>query len=91
MRRAVAVGIAVAAVVLLLGVAGGGAVGTDQRAAAAVTEVATDYDRWVSPAWSPPAPWGEPLLFALQAGIGGTVLAHYLGRLRAESGAAGDS
>lgn len=87
MRRAVAVGVAVAAVVLLLGVAGGGAVGTDQQAATTVTDRTADYDRWAVPAWTPPGPWGEPLLFALQAGIGGTVLAHYLGRLRTDGGA----
>ena len=91
MRRAVAVGVAVAAAVLLLGVAGGGAVGTDQQAAATVTDRTADYDRWVTPVWTPPGPWGEPVLFALQAGIGGTVLAHYLGRLRAGSGATGET
>lgn len=82
MRRAVAVGVGVAAVVLCLAVAAGGAVGTDQRAAAAVVDAAPDYDRWATPAWAPPASWGEPLLFALQAGIGAAVLTHYLGRLR---------
>ena len=90
MRRAVAVGVAVAAAVLLLGVAGGGAVGTDQQAATTVADRAPDYDRWITPAWTPPGPWGEPLLFALQAGFGGTVLAHYLGRLRPDSGATGE-
>jgi len=89
-RRAVAIGVAVAAVVLLLGVAGSGAVGTDQQAAAAVSDSAPDYDRWVAPAWTPPAPWGEAILFALQAGVGGAVLAHYLGRLRTDRGTTSD-
>lgn len=91
MIRAVAVGAAVAALVLCLAVAGGGAVGTDQRAAAAVSEAAPDYDRWATPAWTPPGSAGEPLLFALQAGIGGGLLTHYLGRLRADPEAAGES
>jgi len=87
---AVGVGVGVAALVALLAVAGGGAVGTDQRAAATVAERAPDYDRWAVPAWTPPGPLGEPLLFALQAGVGGGVAAHYLGRLRDDRGAAGD-
>lgn len=90
MKRAVAVGVGVAGLVLWLAVAGGGAVGTDQQAAAAVAENAPDYDRWALPAWTPPGAWGEPLLFALQAGVGGGVLAHYLGRLRTDRGAADD-
>lgn len=90
MNRAIAVGLGVAGLVLCLAVAGGGAVGTDQQAAATVSENAPDYDRWAAPAWTPPAPWGEPLLFALQAGVGGTVLVHYLGRLRADREAASD-
>jgi cobalt transport protein len=89
-NRAVAAGLGVAALVLCLAVAGGGAVGTDQQAAAVVSDSAPDYDRWAVPAWTPPAPWGEPLLFALQAGVGGTVLVHYLGRLRTDRGAASD-
>ena len=90
MTRAAAVGLGVAALVALLAVAGGGAVGTDQQAAAAVADTAPDYDRWTAPVWTPPGPWGEPLLFALQAGVGGAVITHYLGRLRTDSGAAGD-
>ena len=90
MIRAVAVGVGVAALVLCLAVAGGGAVGTDQQAAATVTDRAPDYDRWALPAWTPPGAWGEPLLFALQAGVGGAVLAHYLGRLRSDRRPAGD-
>ena len=90
MIRAVAVGVGVAALVLCLAVVGGGAVGTDQQAAATVVESAPDYDRWVDPAWAPPAPWGERLLFAMQAGIGGGILTHYLGRLRTDRGTAGD-
>ena len=90
MRRAAAAGFAAAAVVLLLATVGGSAVGTDQQAAATVADRAPDYDRWAAPAWVPPGPWGEPLLFALQAGVGGAVVAHYLGRLRTEAGAAGD-
>jgi cobalt transport protein len=88
-RRAIAVGVAVGVAVLLLSVAGGGAAGTDQQAATAVTDRAPDYDRWAAPAWTPPGPWGEPLLFALQAGIGGTVFAYYLGRLQTDGGATG--
>jgi cobalt transport protein len=84
------VGLGVAALVAVLAVAGGGAVGTDQQAAATVAAAAPDYDRWATPAWAPPAPWGEPLLFALQAGIGASLLAHYLGRLRTDRGPAGD-
>ena len=84
MIRAVAVGAAVAALVLCLAVAGGGPlVGADRAA--------PDYDRWATPAWTPPGAAGEPLLFALQAGIGGGLLTHYLGRLRADPGAAGES
>lgn len=90
MSRAVAVGVGVAALVLCLTVAGGGAVGTDQQAAAAVSEDAPGYDRWIAPAWTPPAPWGESLLFALQAGVGASVLTHYLGRLRTKRGTASD-
>ena len=81
---AVGVGIGVAALVALLAVAGSGAVGTDQQAAATVSDQAPDYDRWVLPAWTPPGPWGEPLLFALQAGVGGVVATHYLRRLRGD-------
>ncbi|MBB6647406.1 energy-coupling factor ABC transporter substrate-binding protein [Halobellus ruber] len=87
----VGVGLGVAALVAVFAIAGGGAVGTDQQAAAAVAEAAPDYDRWAAPAWAPPAPWGEPLLFALQAGIGGSILAHYLGRLRTDRGPASDT
>lgn len=90
MKRAVATGVAVAALVLCLAVAGSGAVGTDQEAAAAVSDSAPDYDRWAVPAWTPPAPWGEPLLFALQAGVGGAVLTYYLSRLRADHGTASE-
>lgn len=90
MIRAVAVGVGVAALVLCLAVVGGGAVGTDQQAAASVSEVAPDYDRWATPAWAPPAPWGERLLFALQAGVGGAVLTYYLGHLRTDRGTAGE-
>lgn len=90
MKRAVGAGVAAAAVVLLLATVGGGAVGTDQQAAATVADRAPDYDRWAAPAWVPPGPWGEPLLFALQAGIGGAILAHYLDRLRTDQVAAGD-
>ena len=90
MIRAVAVGAGVAGLVLCLAVIGGGAVGTDQQAAASVTEIEPDYDRWAAPAWAPPAPWGERLLFALQAGIGGGILTHYLDRLRTDRGTAGD-
>lgn len=86
-RATVAVGVGVAALVAALTVAGGGAVGTDQRAAATVAETAPDYDRWALPAWTPPGAWGEPLLFALQAGVGGAVATHYLGRLRTDGGA----
>jgi cobalt transport protein len=89
-NRAVAAGLGVAGLVLCLAVAGGGAVGTDQQAAATVADNAPDYDRWAVPAWTPPAPWGEPLLFALQAGVGGAVLVHYLGRLRADCAPARD-
>jgi cobalt transport protein len=89
-RRAVAVGVAVAAAVLLLSLIGSGAVGTDQQAAATAADRAPDYDRWVAPVWTPPGPWGERLLFGLQAGIGGAVLVYYLGRLRADSGATGE-
>jgi cobalt/nickel transport protein len=90
-RRAIGVGVGVAVLVLCLAVAGGGAVGTDQQAAATAAEAAPDYDRWAVPAWTPPGPWGEPLLFALQAGVGGGVMAYYLGRLRGDRGAANDS
>jgi len=87
---AIGAGLGVAALVALLAVAGGGAVGTDQQAAAAVADTAPDYDRWTGPVWTPPGPWGEPLLFALQAGVGGAAAAHYLGRLRTESGTTDD-
>lgn len=82
MRRALAVGLVVAGIVLLLATVGSGAVGTDQQAAATVTDRAPDYDRWTAPLWTPPGPWGEPLLFALQGGVGGTVLGYYLDQLR---------
>jgi len=90
-KRAIGVGVGVAALVLCLAVAGGGAVGTDQQAAATAAEGAPDYDRWAVPAWTPPGPWGEPLLFALQAGVGGGVMTYYLGRLRSGRRAASDS
>ncbi len=90
MIRAVAAGVAVAGVVLCLAVVGGGAVGTDQQAAATAADRAPDYDRWAVPAWAPPGSWGEPLLFALQAGIGGGILTHYLGRLRTDRGTPGE-
>ncbi|MFB6091690.1 MAG: energy-coupling factor ABC transporter substrate-binding protein [Haloquadratum sp.] len=80
MRRAAAVGAAVAAVVFLLAAVGGGLRGTDQRAVATIDEHAPSYDRWVSPAWAPGAT-AEAALFALQGGVGATVLAYVLDQM----------
>jgi cobalt transport protein len=80
-RRLLLLGAAVAAVVLLLTTAGSGFTGTDQRAVAAVDERASGYDRWLSPPWTP-GPTAESALFALQGGLGATVLGYYLDRLR---------
>lgn len=81
--RALAVGLAVAlGILVLLTVGSAGYTGTDTQAAAAVEERAPSYDQWIAPVWSPPGPLGEPLLFALQGGVGATVLWTSLDSLR---------
>jgi cobalt/nickel transport protein len=87
-RRSLLVGVLVAAgTLLLIGFGPNGFAGTDTQAVAEIEERAPGYDQWTSPVWSPPGALGEPLLFALQAGLGAAVIWHYLGRLRTPSDA----
>ena len=58
--------------------------GTDDRAAAAVGELAPDYRPWVEAPWRP-SPEMASFLFAAQAALGAGVLGYCLGRRRGES------
>lgn len=56
--------------------------GSDKAARQAVHQVNTNYAPWLPPI---PAFAPEPVLFALQAGLGSGLLAYALGRLRSRS------
>ena len=66
--------------------------GSDDRATAAIAQLAPGYRPWIEPAWKPPSPTVESLLFALQAAAGAGFLGYYLGlrrgaaRARSEAG-----
>lgn len=57
--------------------------GADGQAEEAITEIAPDYEPWVTPLAEAPGGETESLLFALQAAIGGIVIGFGFGRLSA--------
>ncbi len=74
------------------GQAGEAFTGTDNKAQAAIGEIAPAYQRWFEPLLEPAGAQIESLLFALQAAIGAGILGYWLGasvtreRLRKEAG-----
>lgn len=73
------------------GQAGEAFTGTDNKAQAAISEIAPGYQRWFEPLLEPAGAQIESLLFALQAAIGAGIIGYWLGasvtreRLRKEA------
>lgn len=73
------------------GQAGEAFAGTDNKAQAAISEIAPAYQRWFEPLLQPAGAQIESLLFALQAAIGAGIIGYWLGasvtreRLRKEA------
>lgn len=53
--------------------------GTDNKAQAAIGEIAPHYERWFEPLLEPASGQIESLLFALQAAIGAGIIGYWLG------------
>lgn len=56
--------------------------GADGQAKGIITEVSPDYQPWFSSIWEPPSGEIESLLFALQAVIGASFIAYFIGYLK---------
>ena len=61
------------------GQAGEAFAGTDNKAQAAIGEIAPAYQRWFEPLLEPASGQIESLLFALQAAIGAGIIGYWLG------------
>jgi len=59
-------------------------VGSDDKAASAITEIRQDYMPWFGPVWKPPSAEIQSLLFSLQTAIGAGAVAYCLGYYRGQ-------
>ncbi|GAB6151441.1 energy-coupling factor ABC transporter substrate-binding protein [Desulfosporosinus burensis] len=60
-------------------VRGGEFAGADQRASAAISTLAPNYESWFKPLYEPPSGEVETFLFALQAALGSGFFFYYIG------------
>jgi cobalt/nickel transport protein len=63
--------------------------GTDGAAEELISEINCSYRPWFGPLWSPPGPETETLLFTLQAVLGSSFIAYYIGFTRGRRGSSG--
>lgn len=69
----------IAAPLLIPGL-GGDFRGSDDKAVAAIAELAPDYKPWFESLWKPPSDEVQSLLFSLQAALGAGFLGYVIGR-----------
>lgn len=61
--------------------------GTDSQAEDLIMTSNPQYEPWVAPFWEPPGGEVETLLFTLQAILGSSFIAYYVGYRRGQKGA----